>query len=232
MSDADHWGLSPPSSDIEAAFLTGDQAKLILAGMLPGCTARRYDFPPRPDFHWGVELCFADQGPIMPKLSFSYTKTYNIVSISLNYISMLRDSSDYVVPFPGMTCIPVSARVDSGPAAIATTFRQAIDKVDFDAMIAAGTIERILTDYPAFDPWPCLNLAQCALYLGRDDQARSLLQDAIKYARQDGRPSYDRVIAKAERHLTALDTNPDSLRQELLAMIDYNWSHLKVIGAP
>jgi hypothetical protein len=89
-----------------------------------------------------------------------------------------------------------------------------------------------LTDYPAFDPWPCLNLAQCALYLGRDDQARSLLQDAIKYARQDGRPSYDRVIAKAERHLTALDTNPDSLRQELLAMIDYNWSHLKVIGAP
>jgi hypothetical protein len=217
----------PEPFDEKTGLEIGSRAKLLLAAMIPGCTARRYDFPPRPDFAWGVELCFADHGPIMPNLSMYYDKYYAVVSVNVNYVSMLRDSSDYVVPFPGMKTIPGYARLDSGPAAIATTLRQAIDKVDFAAMIAAGTIERILTDYPASDPWPCLHLAQCALYLGRDDEARSLLQNGIKYAKQDGRPMYEGMIAEAERYL---DTDPESLRRELLAMIDYNWSHLKVIG--
>ena len=99
-------------------------------------------------------------------------------------------------------------------------------------MIAAGSIKRILAEYPRYAaPPPNFRLALCAVYLGRDDEARNLLQDTLRYAKEDGRPGYADLIADAESYLAKLGSDADTLRQELTATMESNWSHLKFVSA-
>jgi hypothetical protein len=226
---ATDWIPSPQTFDVETALEIRDRAQLLLADMIPGCTARRYDFPPEPDYHWGVELCFVDHGPISPQLWLSCDKYYSRLCVDFHYISMLKDASDHGVAF-NYEVIPSYARLDAGAEAIAVALYEAIGKVDLAKMIAAGTIERIFADYRSPAPWPCFYLAQCAIYLGHYDEARALLQDSLKYAEEDGRPNYRGLSAVAETYLKKLKADPDALRAELNATVDYNWSHLKVVG--
>ena len=108
----------------------------------------------------------------------------------------------------------------------------AILKVDLAGMVAAGTAERILDERPlAPVPWPNFRRAQCAVYLARYESARELLQDALKHARADGRPNYADVIEQVQFYLTKLTVNPDALRQDLIEIMKYNWSHFKVVSA-
>lgn len=224
------WKTIPRSFDLDAAVDIDDQVSLILAKTIPECTARRYDFPAGIDIYWDIQLCLADHGPILPVLYIRNDKDYSLIWLGMGYISMLREANNYGPHFL-IQEIPGCARLDAGPAVIASTLLAEIDKVDLSGMIAASAIEQILTKYRTRDPWQCFYLAQCAVYLTRYDEAHALLQDSIRYAEEDGRPGYQDVITKAETCLDRLNADPEALRAELNAMVDYNWSHLKVVGA-
>ncbi len=215
----------------DAAHAIGDQAKIILAKMLPGSTARQYDFPNPPYGRWWVDLCFADRGPIAPNLTLAHRPPwFRSVGVYLYYDSMLQDPHNPSVAFVGPK-IDVGIPLDGGPQAVAAAVYESVAKVDLAKMVAAGTVERILAEYPRHPvPWPNFHLAQCAVYLGKYDEARELLQNALKYADQKGRESYGSLAPKAEACLSKLNVDADALRRDLTAMVEHNWSHYKVVS--
>ncbi len=212
------------------AFEIINQASLRLAEMLPGCTARRYDLPPAPGMPWGVTPCFADCGPIAPALFMRPSKYFSGAHLALHYQIMLRDPYDLGAVFIG-EIVPVYVLLDDGPEAVANTFYEAIAKMDLAGLIAAGTIDHILSSYERHPvPWPNFNLALCAAYLGRDDQARDLLRDALSYARQDGRSGYTGLIAEIQSCMVKLNSSPGGLSSELKGIVADNWMHFKPIN--
>lgn len=221
----------PRSFDDRAALTIVDRGKLLLAPMLPGCVARRYDFPLYGDYS-PVQLCFADSGPIVPTLDLNPSK-YNTHAVpQIYYRSLLDDPRNLGALFWVEDKIRGFPRLDSGPQGIAAAVREAISKIDFAAIIAAGSIERILAESPRLSvPWPNFHLALCAIHLGRDQEAHGLLEDSIRYAKEDGRAAYAKVIAEAEAYLMKLESDADALRQELVAIMESNWSHFKIVEA-
>jgi hypothetical protein len=167
----------------------------------------------------------------VPNLSLSFHPPYfTWAGVSLHYGSMLTDPYDFGVPFPGHSIKGVIP-LDGGPETVAAAIYGAIAKVDLAKMVAAGTIERIFAEYPRHPvPWTSFYLAQCAVYLQKYEDARDLLENALKYADQKGRQYYGTLASEAEVCLSKLDSNPRFLRQELVEMMDYNWSHFKVVS--
>jgi len=229
MNGSNPMSSIPASFDQQTCIEILNRTKLLLTPMLPGCTARRYDFPLFENYS-PIELCFADRGPIVPKLVLTPVGYCSSLAAAVDYASMLRDARNLGIAFSGGK-VAVSARFDSGSEAMVSALHAAIAEVDFAEMIAAGSIERILAEHPRYPaPWPNLHLALCAVYQGRDQEARGLLQDSLRYAREDGRPGYANVIAEAEAYLTKLEADADALRQELISTMDSNWSHFKTVN--
>ncbi len=168
----------------------------------------------------------------MPKLALSHNHIYyTTVGLDVEYGLMLRDSREMGAFFPGPRIMVSVVPLDIGPAAIASELYDKLAKVDYTAMLAAGTIERILSETPRYSvPWPNLHLALCAVYLGRDDEARELLRNALKYADDKGRQYYGTLAPDAETYLSKLNDDADSLRQELIEIMEYNWAHFKAIA--
>jgi hypothetical protein len=214
-----------------AALEICDQAKIILADMLPGCAARRFDLPNAPNDYWWVEPCFVDRGPIVPRLSLaSNPHYYTTVRLYVTYGLMLRDPRELVQGFYGPRII-MGVPLEIGPAAIADNLYDALVKADYTAMLAAGTIERILakeSKSPA--PWTGLELSLCAIYLGQYGEAQKLLLNSLEYADQKGRQYYGKLGPYAETYLSRLRSDPDRLRQDLLETMEYNWSHFKIVS--
>jgi hypothetical protein len=219
----------PLTSEQRAVFEILDRAKLLLAHMLPGCTARRYDFFINGDYS-PIELCFGEKIPVVPKLALYPSKYYDMARSEIYYILMLRDPRT-IGNVSGYANLRTSAPLDSGPEAIASTIRDAISKVDLAAIISAGSVERILAESGRLPvPSPNLYLALCATYLKRYQEAHMLLQDNLRFAREDGRPGVAGVMAEAEDYLMKLEFAPDAFRQEVVAVMDANWAHFKIVG--
>jgi hypothetical protein len=220
----------PQSFDEETGLAIGDRAKIILAGMLPGCTARRYDLPDAPFDYWAVLPCFVDHGPIVPMLSLNYHRDYRSVGLSLHYMSMLHDQRDLGIAFPSHN-IPALVRLDSGPEAMAENLYQAICEVELAAMLAEGTIERIVSERPRYEghPWLSYYLGQCAAYLGQYEETHVLVKNALKYAEECTRIDYSPLVPRIRSMAAKLNADPDSLRQELVATMEDNWAHLKIV---
>jgi hypothetical protein len=214
-----------------AAGAIGDQAKIILAGMLPSCAARRYDLPDPPGWRWGVDLCFADRGPIVPTLQMSHNPPYfTLIGLSVYYMLMLQDPFHLALGFPGpvINCV---IPLDGGPRKVADGMCQAVAKIDLATMVAAGAIERIYAESPRYPvPWPNFLLAKCAIYLRKYDEARELLQNALHYADKKGRQYYGSLGLEAETCLSKLNADADLLRREIMATLDYNWAHFKIVN--
>jgi hypothetical protein len=229
MSITDSWAKMPENYDELSAFKLLDQMSLILTKMLPGSTPRRYDLAAPPDHDWPIEVCFANHGPIVPRLRFTCNKYYTRTGLYICYQMMFRNALDLNTAMSGPK-IQGSARFDSGPQAMAETLHQAIIKDDLPAMIAEGRIDRIVAERPRLAvPWPNIYLAQCAVYIGEYDEARELLNNALEYAFQDGRPGYADAIAEAKDSLAKLNSDADGLRAQLMGVTEYNWSHFKVV---
>jgi hypothetical protein len=218
------------SYDQTTALEILDQAKIILAKMLPGCAPRRFDLPDAPYGYWPVEPCFSSHGPIVPTLILTTSPPYyHLGQLYLVYRSMMRDPHDLGVSFTG-PLIQGAFPLYIGPRAIADQLFDAIAKVDLAALVAAGAIERILVEQaPSPVPWPNLDLAVCAVYLGKYEEARELLQKALATADEKGRQYYGTLGPQAELYLSKLSADPDRLRQELIATVQFNWSHFPVV---
>lgn len=208
-----------------------DRAKILLEPALPGCTLRRFDYPLL-DGWSHLEACFADGGPILPKLLLSPDSYLCMATLFFGYSVMLRDKMNVGFEFGGPN-IYKSCRLDAGPEAIAAMVQERLAEFDLPGMIAAGTAERILSDQPRNDiPEDLLELSLCAVYLGNYEEAQTLLQDCVRYAAKDGRPRYLRAGAKGDAYLSKLTADPDALREELTATMNDNWSHFKIVQAP
>jgi hypothetical protein len=142
---------------------------------------------------------------------------------------MLRNVVDLSIPFSGPS-FPGAIRLDSGPAAMAAAARKAIDGAKLSELLAEGTPEKMLSDWPRYPaPWLNMHLAECAVYLAGYDEARELLLNAIKFADINVGQYYGDLSVEARRYLTILGANPDALRKEFLEIIGYNWSHFQVV---
>ncbi len=210
-----------------------DNTQLILASMIPGCTPRRYDFPTEPLDYSPIELCFADGEPIVPILCLgSNPPNCSRVVLNLHYKSLLRDPRDLGTFFSGYK-FRVFGRLESGPDVIAAELHSAIAKTDLAGMIAAGAIDRLLAERPRIPvPWPNFQLAQCAIYLAQYDEARELLQDAQQYAQAYRWSNYAGLVGVIQTYLAGLASNPSALRQALVEIMTYNWSHFKEVSTP
>jgi hypothetical protein len=220
------------SYDQDTAFSISAQAKILLAEMLPGCTARRFDLPDPCFGGWDVDVCFADHGPIVPELMlwhnppyFTRVSAYMVESLMIMDPNLMGGQT-----FSGPR-ITMTVPLETGPEAIARTLHDRLIEADYKSIVAAGTIERILAERPRLEvPWPSLRLALCAVYLGKDDEAEQLILDALRYADRKGRESYTGFGPLAESYLSKLNEDPDQLRKELIATMNHNWSHYKVIS--
>jgi hypothetical protein len=216
--------------DHETNRKIGEQALLILSNMLPGCMARRYDFPETADKGWQLIPCFVDRGPIVPALYLNYGKYLTGVMLFLHCKFMLLSPYDRRLAFPGEK-LHVHATLDPGPAAIARIFRDGIDPVQLNALIAAGTAERMLdVKEQSRSVWEFADLGLCAAWLGRYDQARALFRQSVAVAERIGQPPYLKLRDDSKAMLDALDSNPARVRRELIARLDDNWSHFKVVA--
>lgn len=205
-----------------------DRAKILLAPTLSGCTLRRFDYPLF-DGWSHIELCFANDGPIVPKLVLSPDARCFLAMSFFGYSSFLADRMNVGFEFRGPEAYAVEL-LDAGPEAIAAKVKDRLKDFDLAGAVAAGTPERILTDQPRNDiPEDLLELSLCAAYLEKYHEARTLLQDCIRYAEADRRPRYLRAGSKGETYLAKLNEDADALRATLIATMNKHWSHFKVV---
>lgn len=147
----------------------------------------------------------------------------------MNYFSMLEDRRSRMIDFPGPN-IPGSLHLNESSEALASKLDEMIKAVDFAGMVAAGTIEHIFAakpDYPA--PWVHRSLALCGVYLMKFKEADQLLDLCLTQAKMDGRSNFSEGIARAETYQQKLRADPEALRRELIATMNENWVHFKVI---
>ncbi|HLG86259.1 MAG TPA: hypothetical protein VKZ79_03580 [Alphaproteobacteria bacterium] len=230
MNDPTSANSDPKSFDDRTANEIVDRATLLLATLLGKCTPRRSEYllfgvtPP-------IQICFAGSGPIVPVLSLSSSK-YNTHAVAhMYYLSMLEDQRQFPAFWVDKN-ISVFSRLDSGPDAIARDVHQAIKKIDFAGVIAAGSIERILTEQPRHPiPWLIFHLAVCSAYLARDEEAQSLLQKSIDLAKNENPAAYANLISEAQVDLSKLTSDPEGFRSDLIATMASNWSHFKIVSS-
>jgi hypothetical protein len=219
----------PSWEEERAAYEKGNRACIITASRLLGCTARRYDFPDDPNY-WLVQLCFADRGPIAPAIGLNYGKYLGGVGARFFYDCMLQNQANLPGAFFGAK-VPGYIPLDIGPEAMAEKLYGMIENVDLAKLVAAGSIERIFADPPQHpDSWTDLRRALCGIYLREFEQADKLLQNCLIEVRKDDRPNFARDIAETELYRSKLNANPEALRQELIATMNNNWSHFKVVN--
>jgi hypothetical protein len=222
-TDVSKWPFFPKNPELDKANQIADQVNILAAPMLPGCMARRYDFAIYNNYS-PVDICFSDRGPVVPKLGLGYGKYYSLALPDIYYKSMLRDARKLGGIFPA-TGFGGADRLDSGPEKIAAMLAEVAAEYEFPAMLAEGTPERLIAKHSnQGDPWSSFFTAEYSAYLGRTQDAREMLQTSIKVAREHGRAS---LIAEAEEHLVKLDSG--TLRDELIATMEYNWLHYKVL---
>lgn len=229
MTDIGERPSSPDSFSPREASDILDHVKLLLAPTLPGCTLRRFDYPIF-DGWSPIELSFAENGPLPPKLVLSPDGYYCVVMLFFGYSLFLRDEMKVGFEFGGPE-VHAWERLDSGPEVIAAAVQKRLADFDLAAAIAAGTVERMWTDQPRdYNLTRRLDLSLCGIYLGEDKEAQNLLRDCLRDAAEgDDDLRYVRFGAKCETYLAKLTADPDALRRELLATMDNNWSHFKVV---
>ncbi len=229
MIDLSTWTTAPKSFDPPIAFEILDQVSVTLASRLPDCTARRYDSPIFEGYS-PVELCFTNSGPVVPKLSLFHGKYYSLVLPDFYYSLMLRDFRDFGATLPG-PALKGSTRLDTGVESIVSTLHDLLIGFDFLGLIAAANPARILSD-KSRQPTPRsnFNLAVCAIYEREYEKADSLLIDCLKGAREDYGPTHTALISEAERYRTELEIDARALNQELIATMNNNWAHFKIVS--
>lgn len=206
-----------------------DRAKRLIAPTLPGCTLRRFDYPIF-DGWSPLELCFGDSGPIVPKFVISPDGYFCVAMLSFGYSLFLRDEMRVGFEFRGPR-VHAWQRLDAGPEAIAAAVQTGLAKFDLAAAIGGGTIERMWATHPESD-----NLTQrldhslCGIYLGKYAEAQSLLKDCQEEAAKgDDDPRYASFAARCKTYLAKLSDDPAALRLELIATMNKNWSHFKIV---
>ena len=217
----------PESYTLREASNILDRAKMIAAPKLPGCTLRRFDYP---IFNgWShIELCFADRGPLVPKLIISPDGYYCVSSAVFGYSSMLREEMNVGAEFI-RSYMGGLERLDAGPDAIAAKVLELIKTFDLPAAVAAGTPERIWTDQPRGHIAPqLLELSLCGIYLGHYEEAHALLRDCIRFATLYDQPGFAAAGQKADAYMAKLSADPEALRGTLVATMENHWSHFKV----
>ena len=207
-----------------------DRVKRLLAPTLPGCTMRRFDYPIF-DGWSHIELCFADRGPIVPKLILSPDKYYCIAMPIFGYSSMLQEKMNVGAEFRGPP-LAGGERLDKGAEAIATAIQKSLLRLDLAAAVAAGTAERIWAGQPRNqDPGQLLELSLLGIYLRKYQEAQELLQDCITLAAQYDQPGFALVSEKAGLTLSKLTADADVLHAALIATMNDHWSHFKVVAS-
>jgi hypothetical protein len=211
-----------------AAYRKGDNACVLAASRLPGCAARRFDFPAGTARYRTIRLCFASGGPIVPSIGFNYTRYLSGAGVLFFYTSMLQDQAGLTGSFSGGN-VPGYVLLEAGPGGMATKLLEMVQSVDLAKLVAAGSVERIFNDPPPFrDSWTSMRLALCGVYLREFERADALLQDCLTEVTQDDRPNFADGIAKTKLYRRKLNADPEALRQELIATMNNNWSHFKV----
>jgi hypothetical protein len=219
----------PSWSECLSAYRKGDEALILAAPRLSGCDARRFDFPIVSGGYRGVRLCFANNGPIFPSISFRYHKYLDGAGAIFFYNFMLQDQAGLVGGFFG-AALRGSVELKSGPMGMATKLLEMVQSVDLAKLVAAGSVERIFADPPpSRDSWTSLRLALCGVYLKEFERADVLLQDCLTEVTQDDRPNFAKGIAKTKLYRRKLNADPEALRQELIATMNNNWSHFKAV---
>jgi hypothetical protein len=218
----------PSWSEYLSAYRKGDEAFILTARHLSGCTARRFDLPIVPGGYQGVRLCFAESGPIIPSIIFRYFKYLGGAGATFFYTFMLEDQARPVGGFFGQA-LRGSVELKSGPEGMSAKLLEMVQSVDLAKLVAAGSIERIFADPPPFrDSWTFRRLALCGVYLREFERADALLQDCLTEVTQDDRPNFAEGIAQTKLYLRKLNADPEALRQELIATMNNNWAHFKV----
>jgi hypothetical protein len=223
------WTTDPEPFDPDIAEKIADEAKLILARMLPGCNARRFTFSGTSEKAFELKLCFSDGDPIAPLLSFRYGKYYSLVLGAFWYRPMFRSADDitcslHIEELPGLESLT------AGPRQIAESVCKLVGKLDLAEIIAGSAIERLLLRWPNTKislPYSMV-LAECAIYMRKYHKARELVEAGIKNANTHPFQHQER-IPEAKDFLVQLDKDPDAMRQKLVAMTEYNWSHFEVV---
>ena len=220
----------PSRSEYLSAFRKGDEAFILAAPHLPGCTARRFDLPIVSGGYRGVLLCFADDGPIVPSIYLRYFKYLSGAGASFFYNFMLQDQAGIVGGFSG-EALGGSVELKSGPEGMATKLLEMVQSVDLAKLVAAGSVEQIFADPPpSRDSWTSLRLALCGVYLKEFDRADALLKECLTEVTRDDRPNFAEGIAKTKLYRRKLNADPEALRQELIATMNNNWAHFKVVN--
>ena len=236
---SDHPPVSddPQAFDLEAAYDILERAHLLLATRIPGCTLRRYE-PPVRDDGAQVLLCFADTGPIVPILTISPLKYHTLGQAHFWYgLTLWQDGVSQGLTFPyvlGDFSGPVLkglVRLDSGPEAIAEAILNALAPHDLKAIVAAATPQRILASRPPQPHvWECFMLALCAVYERRYDEAKELLRHYFSVSDDNERGwIWSGVFATATAYLAGLKSDPDAVRDKVIAVMKNNWDHLKIV---
>jgi hypothetical protein len=220
----------PSRSEYLSAYRKGDEAFILAAPRLAGCTARRFDLPIVSGGYQGVCLCFADSGPIVPTITFRYFRYLSGAGASFSYNFMLEDQAGVVGGFFG-EALRGSVELESGPRGMATKLLEMVQSVDLAKLVGAGSVERIFADPPpSRDSWTSLRLALCGVYLKEFERADALLQKCLTEVTRDDRPNFAEGIAKTKLYRRKLNADPEALRQELIATMNNNWLHFKVVN--
>jgi hypothetical protein len=210
-----------------ARRVIADKVSMLMAPQLTNCLPRRFDISTSLIPRWPIELWFAQSGPIVPKI-LTQTSTGSIY-FELYYGLMFRDRLDFltteIYDCKALEYISLERR----PEAIAEAAIQGFRNIDLAEFVARGTPDGVLKSRPLRDfALICLQLAECALYAGRDDEAARLLHDTIHYAAKDSLNRYADLAAEAQSYLSRLDSDAAAIRKELALKVDYSWSHFSI----
>jgi hypothetical protein len=122
-------------------------------------------------------------------------------------------------------------RLDAGPEAIAAAVQTGLAKFDLAAAIGGGTIERMWATQPeSYNLTQRLDHSLCGIYLGKYAEAQSLLKNCQEEAAKgDDDSRYASFAARCKTYLAKLIDDPAALRLELIATMNKNWSHFKIV---
>jgi hypothetical protein len=213
----------------QAARAIGDQVSLLMVPHLPGCTARRFDIVTPLIPLWPIELWLVANGPIVPKILVKTSNT--TIKFEMYYGLMFRDRRDFLTTEIYDVISPQYYYLEQGAETIAEAAAQGFTKFDLAGFIARGTPDGLLKSKTQRNfALICLQLAQCALYAERNDEASGLLRDTIRYAAESPK-NYARLAIEAQSYLARLESDPDGIRKELASTVDYSWSHFEIASA-
>ena len=217
----------PKSYSQKTARALGDKVSILLAPHLPNCTPRRFDTAIPLVKKWPIELFLNSNGPIAPKI---FIKTTNsLLSFDLYFGLMFLDRRDFLTTEIYDSRAPQFFRLEQGPEAIVEAAVKGFSKFNLAEFVARGTPDGVMKSRPQRNyALICLQLAQCALYVGRDDEATELLRDTVRYANEDSLNRFAGLAAEARSYLSRLGSDSGEIRKELAATTEHSWSHFKI----